>query len=54
MFVRESPGVYYFGQKRVMIKVIKNGNILVRTGGGYMGIDEFIDIYTKDELEKLK
>jgi len=37
-----------------MIKINKNDNILVRIGGGYMGIEEFIDIYSKDELEKLQ
>lgn len=26
---------------------------LVRVGGGYLSIDEFIDIYTPMELEKL-
>lgn len=54
MFIRESPGVYFFGQKRVMIKIGKNGNLLVRIGGGFLGIDEFIDTYTKEELDRLQ
>ena len=41
-FVRESEGVYQFGQKRVYIKVEKGDRILVRVGGGYMNIEEFI------------
>jgi len=41
-FVRESEGVYQFGQKRVYIKVEKGDRILVRVGGGFMNIDEFI------------
>ena len=43
MFLRESEGVYFFGQKRVYIKVEKGNQILVRVGGGYIAIDEFID-----------
>ena len=39
MFLRESEGVYKFGQKRVYIKIEQGGKILVRVGGGYMSID---------------
>ena len=46
MFLRESEGVYQFGQKRVYVKVEKGNTILVRVGGGYMHIDEFIRQYT--------
>ena len=46
MFLRESEGVYQFGQKRVYIKIEKGDRILVRVGGGYLGIDEFIKTYT--------
>lgn len=42
MFTRESEGVYQFGSKRVFIKVEKE-NIVIRVGGGYLSIDEFID-----------
>mmetsp|Transcript_19639 Transcript_19639/g.26556 ORF Transcript_19639/g.26556 Transcript_19639/m.26556 type:complete len:116 (+) Transcript_19639:899-1246(+) len=42
MFLRESEGTYQFGSKRVHIKV-ENNKILIRTGGGYLGIDEFVD-----------
>ena len=41
MFLRESSGVYEFGNRRVEVKVSK-GKILIRVGGGYMGIDEFL------------
>lgn len=34
MFLRESEGVYKFGQKRVFIKLDK-GQALIRIGGGY-------------------
>ena len=53
MFLRESEGVYQFGQKRVYVKVEKGGQIFVRVGGGYMTIDEFIYQYTPNELEKI-
>ena len=43
MFMRESTGTYSFGSKRVNIKV-EAGKIKIRTGGGYLGIDEFIDL----------
>jgi hypothetical protein len=42
MFLRESEGVYQFGQKRVYIKVENGNQILVRVGGGFMHIDDFI------------
>jgi hypothetical protein len=42
MFLRESEGVYQFGQKRVYVKVEKGNQIFCRVGGGYMHIDEFI------------
>lgn len=42
LFTRESEGVYQFGTKRVNIK-IDSSKILVRVGGGYLKIDEFVD-----------
>mgnify|MGYP002637227849 CR=1 FL=1 len=53
MFMRESEGVYEFGSKRVYVKVDKE-KINVRVGGGYLSIDEFLDQYTPQELEKLE
>lgn len=46
MFLRESEGVYQFGQKRVYIKIERGNNLMVRVGGGYIAIDDFIDQYT--------
>ena len=46
MFLRESEGVYRFGSKRVYIKTERGGQIMVRVGGGYMGIDDFIEQYS--------
>ena len=52
-FVRESEGVYQFGQKRVFVKVEKGDRILVRVGGGFMNIEEFIWQYSPEETDKI-
>lgn len=49
MFLRESSGVYEFGTKRVEVRQTNN-KLLIRVGGGYMGIDEFLQNYTPLEL----
>ena len=54
MFLRESEGVYQFGQKRVYVKIEKGEQIFVRVGGGFMHIDEFINQYTPMEVEKIE
>ena len=53
MFLRESEGVYEFGQKRISVKVERD-KIQIKVGGGYLSIDEFIDQYTPAELERLE
>ena len=45
--------MYEFGSRRVGIK-LEGGRLFVRVGGGYLGIDEFIDIYTPKEVEHLE
>ena len=50
--MRESEGVYKFGSKRVAVK-IEQENIIIRVGGGYLSIDEFLDQYMAVELAKL-
>ena len=42
MFLRESNGIYHYGSKRINVRVEKD-KILIRVGGGYLSIDEFID-----------
>ena len=49
--VRISAGKYLFGSRNIMAKII-NGKLVIRVGGGYMGVDEFIDQYGKIELLK--
>lgn len=53
LFLRESEGVYQFGQRRVNIKLEKGNTIKVRVGGGFMHIDEFLEKYTESEVQKV-
>ena len=53
MFLRETEGVYFFGQKRVYIKIERGNQIMVRVGGGYICIDDFIVQYTQQEADKI-
>ena len=53
MFLREAEGIYRFGHKRVAIRV-ENNKIVVRVGGGYLSIDEFIDQYKPTELSRIE
>ena len=40
-----------FGTKKIFCKIINN-NLVVRVGGGFMGIEDFIRQYGQSELEK--
>ena len=51
--MRESQGVYEFGSRKILVKVEKN-KIQIKVGGGFLGIDEFLDQYTPAELEKVE
>ena len=42
MFHRISEGFYEFGTKKLQLQ-IKNNQIMVRVGGGWQDIDEFLD-----------
>lgn len=56
-FVREDSGIYLFGTKKVFIKIDNNKissiAYLVRVGGGSILVDEFIQMYTENELVKI-
>jgi len=54
MFLRESEGVYQFGQRRVHIKIEKGNQLLIRVGGGFINIDDFVKQFTDSELEKVE
>ena len=53
MFMRESEGIYSFGTKKVYVRV-EQDQIIIRVGGGFLSIDEFLDQYTPVELEKME
>lgn len=48
---REEEGIYIFGTKRIFVK-LEQGKIIIRVGGGFMQINEFIDVYTSNEVDK--
>ena len=52
-FIRIGEGLYIFGSKRVHVKIL-NGKLVIRIGGGYMYVEEFIRLYAHQELVKLK
>lgn len=54
MFLRESQGVYQFGQRKVSLKVEKGGQIFVRVGGGFLHVREFINEFTQPEIDRLE
>jgi len=39
---RLGPGTYMFGLRKIMAKII-NGKLVIRVGGGYMSVAEFIE-----------
>ena len=44
---------YTFGTKKIFAKII-NGKLVIRVGGGYMGIEEFMMYYGQQELQKIQ
>jgi hypothetical protein len=50
-FIRQEGGNYLFGSKKIYIK-IENGRILIKVGGGFTSIEEFLSVYTQIEIEK--
>jgi len=52
-FIRIGEGLYIFGSKRVHVKIL-NSKLVIRIGGGYMYVEEFIRLYAHQELSKLR
>lgn len=50
---RLGPGQYMFGLRKIMAKII-NGKLVIRVGGGYMSVAEFIEQYGKIEMQKMQ
>jgi len=49
---RLGGGFYMFGNKKIYCKLM-NGKLVVRVGGGYVGIEEFIRTYMKEKAKKV-
>jgi hypothetical protein len=45
-------GFYYFGTKKIFAKIL-NGKLVIRVGGGFMIIEEFIATYAEGEMNKI-
>jgi len=45
-------GFYLFGTKKIYAKIL-NGKLVIRVGGGYMIIEEFIATYADSEMAKI-
>jgi hypothetical protein len=45
-------GFYLFGTKKIYAKIL-NGKLVIRVGGGFMVIEEFIATYAEAEMNKI-
>ena len=45
-------GFYLFGTKKIFAKIL-NGKLVIRVGGGFMIIEEFIATYADTEMAKI-
>lgn len=62
LFLRESEGRYRFGSKKILIKV-ENGMLsskiinfymfLVRMGGGFNSLENFVDLFGLAEMDRI-
>lgn len=50
---RLGDGYYLFGTKKIFAKIM-NGKLVIRVGGGYMSIEEFIATYGDFEVQKIQ
>lgn len=48
---RLGEGQYMYGSKKIFAKIM-NGRLIIRVGGGYMLIDEFLKNYAEVERDK--
>lgn len=49
---RLGEGNYMFGSRKIYAKIM-NDKLVIRVGGGYMLIDEFLETYGQQELDKM-
>lgn len=50
---RLGNGYYLFGSKKIFAKIM-NGKLVIRVGGGFMVIEEFIATYSDAEMKKIQ
>ena len=50
-FEKKDQGLYSFGTKKIYIK-LEQGKLVIRVGGGYMQVDDFVQLYSAVELER--
>ena len=50
-FDREDQGIYNFGTKKIFVK-LEQGKLLIRVGGGYMQVEDFVKLYSPVEIER--
>ena len=50
---RIGGGFYMFGSKKIYAKIM-NGKLVIRVGGGYMSIDEFMKHYGLQEMQRMQ
>jgi len=49
---RLGDGFYVFGTKKIYVKLMQ-GRLVVRVGGGFMSVDEFLSQYSDMEFQKV-
>ena len=50
---RLGDGNYIFGTRKIYVKLI-TGRLVVRVGGGFMSIEEFLNQYAEMEMSKVQ
>ena len=50
---RLGDGFYVFGTKKIYVKLMQ-GRLVVRVGGGFMSVDEFLSQYSDMEFQKVQ
>lgn len=50
---RLGDGFYIFGTRKIFVKLM-NGKLVVRVGGGFMSIEEFLEQYAEMEYQKVQ
>lgn len=53
-FFRLQAGVYLFGSRKVMVKLVTGNKLVFRVGGGFCSFHEFVETFAREELEKME